>query len=282
LAGLSVAGSTVLCMSEGVDREYGADAYSPDDVLWWRLKMTPGTKRPFGDEQKISAYLACHVGREGIFTMKDLRAALGEDAFPNSAEHLNRRLRNLRLRDKWVIPSAKDDGNLAHDQYQVRVIGWHPGTGLPRPKNDAPSESTRRKVLARDKSVCQVCFTPGGEPYADLPEKLARLTLGHRVPGKRLDSTATVDDLQTECARCNESVRDELFDPVTLPEVLPILRMLRRQDKKTLLLWIESGGRSPSRVEQAFADFRRLSQTERDTATSVLRRMVGDPAPGSS
>lgn len=263
------------------DREYSSEAFSPDGTLWWRLKMTPGKNRPFGDEQKIAAYLACHVGRNGIFTMRGLRAALGEDTIPNSAEHLNRRLRNLRLRDGWDIPSAKDDGSLAHDEYQVCKIGWHPGVGVARPKNDAPSDATRRKVFARDKSVCQVCFTPGGAPYADMPGKVARPTLGHRVPGKRLDSKATVDDLQTECARCNETVRDELFDPVTLLEVLPTVRNLRRQDKVELLSWMQAGRRPVSRAEEAYANLRRLSRAEQEEAMQVLSRMVGDPRPGS-
>lgn len=267
--------------NETADRGYSAEAYSPDGTLWWRLEMSPDVNRRFGDEQKISAYLACHVGLNGIFTMRDLRAALGVDTIPNGAEHLNRRLRNLRLRDGWAIPSAKDDGNLAHDQYQVRKIGWHPGTGRPRPKNGAPSDSTRRKVFARDRSVCQVCFTPGGELYVDMPEKVARLTLGHRVPDKRLDNKATVDELQTECARCNETVRDELFDPVTLPEIMPTVRNLRRQDKLELLRWFGAGRRSVSPVEQAYGNLRRLSRSEQESALQDLRRMVGDPSPGS-
>lgn len=262
------------------DRQYSAEAFAPDGTLWWQLKVAPGMKRRFGDEQKISAYLACHVGEGGTLTMRGLRAALGEAAIPNDAEHLNRRLRNLRLRDGWDIPSAKDDGSLAHDEYLVRKIGWHPGTGRPRPKADAPSDATRRKVFARDKSVCQVCFTPGGEPYVDMPDKTARLTLGHRVPGKRLDSRATVDELQTECARCNETVRDELFDPVTLPEIWPTVRNLPRQAKKELLRWMQDGKRSVSRAEQAYADVRRLSQGEQQEALQRLARMVGDPRPG--
>ncbi|MET9315979.1 hypothetical protein ABZX12_29535 [Kribbella sp. NPDC003505] len=262
------------------DRHYPSEAYSPDGTLWWQLKLTPGKKRRFGDEQKIAAYLACHVRKNGRFTMRELRAALGEATIPNDAEHLNRRLRNLRLRDGWDIPSAKDDGSLAHDEYLVRKIGWHPGTGAPRPTGDAPSEATRRKVFARDKSICQVCFTPGGEPYADMPDKMARPTLGHRVPGKRLDSKATVDELQTECARCNETVRDELFDPVTLPEILPTVRNLPRQAKKELLRWMQDGKRSASRAEQAYADLRRLSRDEQKQAVQILSRMVGDPRPG--
>jgi hypothetical protein len=256
--------------------EYPAEAHAPDGTLWWQLKQTPGKKRPFGDEQKIAAYLAYHVAKGGTFTMRSLRAALGADTIPNDAEHLNRRLRNLRTRDKWVIPSAKDDATLSHDEYRVRELGWHPGSGVTRPRNDAPSDATRRKVFARDKSICQVCFTPAGEPYVDMPDRVARPTLGHRVPGKRLDSRATVDELQTECARCNESVRDELFDPVTLPEVMPTIRNLKRAEKSELLAWLEARQRTPSRVEQVYADARRLSASERESLVTELRTMTGD------
>jgi hypothetical protein len=113
-----------------------------------------------------------------------------------------------------------------------------------RPVNDVPSDAVRRKVFERDKSMCVICGTPSKEPYNDLPEKTARLTLGHRLPGKRLTRKATVDELQAECGRCNETVRDEIFDPVTLPEGLPSIKGLKRRDKERLLQWLEAGMRT--------------------------------------
>ncbi len=110
-------------MSEPSATDFPREAYAPDGLLWWRLTTAPGqAKRQFGDEQKIAAYLACVVGEGGVFTMRLLREALGEETIPNNAEHLNRRLRTLRL-DGWDIPSAKDDGSLAHDEYRVSRIG---------------------------------------------------------------------------------------------------------------------------------------------------------------
>lgn len=251
------------------------EAYAPDGTLWWRLTLAPGAKkRRLGDEQKIAAYLACEVGRGGIFTMRSLRTALGADTVPNDAEHLNRRLRTLRLRDGWDIPSAKDDGSLAHDEYRVRKIGWHPGTGKARPTNDTPSDKVRRLVIERDKNTCQVCYTRFGDSYVDRPEKVARPTIGHRIPGKRLSKSATVDELQAECARCNEPVRDELFDPVTWPEVSPSMRNLPRSEKAQLLDWLEGGERKPSRAEGVYADIRRLSDAEQVVALVELQRMV--------
>jgi hypothetical protein len=142
--------------NEGVTslKRYRPEDYAPDGTLWWQLKTRPGTKRAkFGDEPKIAAYLA-HLGMDAVFTMRSLRAALGEETIPNDAEHLNRRLRQLRLRDKWEIPSARDDGALDADQYRICEIGWHPGTGLPRPRSAAPSAAIRRKVFERDKRTC--------------------------------------------------------------------------------------------------------------------------------
>lgn len=206
--------------------------------------------------------------------MRSLREALG-DTVPNDAEHLNRRLRTLRNRDGWIIDSQRNDATLAHDEYRVEKIGWHPGTGRPRPKNDMPSDSVRRAVFERDNRTCQICFTVAGEPYVDMPDKIMRPTLGHRIPGKRLSRSARVDELQTECARCNEPVRDEVFDPLTLPELLPSIKRLKRADKERLLDWVEHGTRPRVEIELAYAHSRRLSESEREQLRGQLRRMVG-------
>lgn len=255
--------------------EYPPEAYAPNGELWWKLQASPGSKRRFGDEQKIAAWLAFNRSTGETFTMRALRAALGEDRLPNSAEHLNRRLRTLRTRDGWVIPSAKDDGSLAHDEYRVKKMGWHPGIGTPRSKNDLPSDKMRRLVFERDKSTCVICGVASKEPYDDMPEKNARMTLGHRIPGRRATSEATVDELQTECARCNETVRDEIVNPITLDEVWPSMRQLKRGDKEQLLRWLEQGRRSKTKVDDIYADARRLSWNEREVLLTELRAMVG-------
>jgi 5-methylcytosine-specific restriction endonuclease McrA len=260
------------CCMDGAD--YPAEAYAPNGELWWRLKIAPGkTKLRFGGEQKIAAWLAFNRAVGQTFTMRDLRLALGEVDVPDDAEHLNRRLRTLRLRDGWKLPSQKDDGSLAHNEYRVKRVGWHPGTGKPRPKPDLPSDSIRRKVLERDKRTCVVCGIGSRDPYVDMPDKHARMTIGHRIPGNRMTSAATVDELQTECARCNETVRDELPDPVTLEELLPVVRNLKRADKEELLRWLEHG-RRPSRVDEAYSSGRLLSDVERGLLVATLREMT--------
>ncbi|MEU0532247.1 HNH endonuclease [Amycolatopsis tolypomycina] len=237
--------------------------------------MAPGTKQPFGDEQKLAAWLAFNCELGDVITMRQLRAAIGGEDGPNEAEHLNRRLRMLRQRDGWQIPSARDDASLGHDEYRLDAKGWYPGSGKARPRLDTPSDSVRRQVFERDGRACVVCGVAAGEMYDDRPGRRVRLTLGHRVPGKRLDREVSVNELQTECARCNETVRDELPDPVTLPELLPRIRKLPRADKRTLLEWVRAGERTKSKVDLLYVEIRRLSAAERSLMIENLEKGAG-------
>jgi hypothetical protein len=133
---------------------------------------------------------------------------------------------------------------------------------------------TRRQVFERDKNMCVICGAIAGEPYDDMPDRNARLTIGHRIPGKRLTSKASVDELQAECSRCKETVRDEMFDPRTLPQILPRVRSMSRQEKAQLLEWLEAGRRSRTRLEETYADARRLGEGELELLVDDLRMMT--------
>lgn len=261
-------------MSPG-DADLPASAFRPDGEPLWSSLPLPGGKRRPGDEPRVAAWLAFTQGVGGVFTMRELRKALGGDAAPNDAEHLNRRLRNLRTKWDWQIDSARDDGSLKTDQYKVVAVGWYPGSPNPKPFNDAPSDKTRRLVFERDQHTCVVCGATAGEPYDDLPARRVRLTLGHRTPGARLSRVATVDDLQAECSRCNEVVRDRVFDPVTLPQLLPMVRALPRRDKQALSEWLKAGSRSKSETERVYQHCRRLSPSEVDRLLDVLQATLG-------
>ncbi|GAA2338157.1 hypothetical protein GCM10009854_12950 [Saccharopolyspora halophila] len=252
----------------GASGDYPPQAYAPSGELWWRLEVAPGkSRRRFGAEQRIAAWLAFNRREGQIFTMRDLRAALGEDA-----EHLNRRLRKLRG-DHWQILSQKDDGSLAHDEYRVGEVGWHPGSGKPRPRRADVSDRLRTQVIRRDQSTCRVCGVVATDPYPDVPDRRAVITVGHRIPGKRLDRSATADDLQAECERCNGSVRDEVADPETLAEVRPEVRMMKKAEKEELLAWLENG-RTTSSVQRLYLRARRLAESEREVLIGDLRLMT--------
>lgn len=243
--------------------------------MWWRLEKQPGTRREFGDERKIAAWLAFNVREGDTFTMRDLRRELGEPARPNSAEHLNRRLRNLRP-DGWIVFSYRDDASLPNDTYRLKRIGWHPGLGTARPGRGGVSAGMKRRVLERDHRRCVVCFVGGGEPYPGEPGTVAVLTVGHRVPGCRAGRAATLDELQAECQRCNETVRDEMPDPPELAEVRPAIKRLNRDERRTLLDWLSAGHRLRSRVDDVFDLVRLLTPDERARVKSDLQEMLGD------
>lgn len=254
---------------------YPPEAYAPSGELWWKLTRDPESNRPYGGERKIAAWLAFDVGVGGVFTMRDVRRALGVAGDePNEAEQLNRRLRNLRP-DGWVVYSYRTDASLPVDTYRLEKIGWHPGLGTARPVAHAISASMRRRVIERDGRRCVICGVGRAEPYPGDPVSAAVLTAGHRVPERRESRVRSLDELQAECQRCNETVRDELPDPLTAEEVMPDVRRLGRADRATLLAWLSAGHRLRSRLDEVHDRVRALTPEERATVLAALREMSG-------
>ncbi|MEV4454674.1 HNH endonuclease signature motif containing protein [Microbispora sp. NPDC049633] len=259
-------------------RDYPAEAYAPNGQLWWRLRYQPGTRRPFGDERKLAAWLTFNVNEGDTFTMADLRRGLGDEV-PNDAEHLNRRLRALRP-DGWRIPSNTDDRTLPIGTYRLEAKGWHPGLG-PRPKRDAVSDADRRRIFNRDGWRCVVCGVGSGEPYPENPDSKAVLTVGHRV-ARDLGGSVELDNLQTECKRCNEPLRHELGFPETLTELLPEVKRFRKSELEILLSWLQAKQRIRNRVDAAYDRARRLSEGEQEQLKHTLRKMIQGSREGNS
>ncbi|WP_396712057.1 HNH endonuclease [Microbispora sp. H11081] len=210
--------------------------------------------------------------------MTDLRRALGDNN-PNNAEHLNRRLRRLR-RDGWRVPSNVDDRTLPVGTYRLEAKGWHPGLGT-RPRSEEVSAADRRRVFDRDNWRCVVCGVGSGEPYPEDPASRAVLTVGHRIP-RDLGGSVEIDNLQTECKRCNEPLRQELGLPETLAELLPQVRRFTTADLKTLLSWLQAKQRIRTRVDTAYDRARRLSEGEQELLKQTLLKMIqGDPKSSS-
>ena len=260
-------------MSGSDPRRYPTEAYAPSGDLWWELDHIPGTKRRFGGERRIAAWLTFNVDEGELFTMRDLRNALGDEAVPNDAEHLNRRLRNLRP-DGWVIPSNKDDRTLGIGVYRVERKGWHPAIGA-RPKREAVSADARRRIFDRDGRRCVICGVGEAEPYPNEPGTKAVLTVGHRTPRELGGSSTDLNNLQTECQRCNEPVRQAMGLPESLAEVLPDVRSLRKAELRDLLTWLQAGQRTRNRLDSIYDRARMLSAGERDELAAKLRAMLG-------
>lgn len=269
-AAAAVAGHTAV-----VKEEYKTEGpLTLHGLPWWRPQITPGMKqRKLGGEKRIAAYLNFNVAVGEEFTMRQLREELGREDVAEGAEQLNRRLRNLRP-DGWRIASYKDDRSLAAHTYRLDHIGTRVWLGE-RNKRDVISAKARRLVFERDNLTCAVCGIAKGDEYHEFPSRTARMTVGHRVPGERLGG-ASVDELQAECAMCNEPLRDEIPDPETYAEVLPEVRSLKTAELRELRAWLQSGRRSRSKVERVYGRIRRLSQTDREEMARKVSAMLAD------
>ncbi|WP_197505758.1 HNH endonuclease [Mycobacterium sp. 852002-53434_SCH5985345] len=238
------------------------------DIAWWKLRIAPGTNRPFGGEKRLAAYLYFNVDVGGTFTMRQLREALGEEDTPEQAEHLNRRLRNLKPQG-WRFTSYKDQYGQAMDEYVLQEKGNKLWLGE-RTKRPTISNALKRQVYERDLNRCVICGVGAGEPYPGEPGTAARLTVGHRTAGAR-HGGASVDNLQTECARCNEPVGDTPPNPEVLGEVMASVKQLGAADKAALLAWLESGYRHRSKVDFAYDRTRKLAVSEKEQVMEFLR-----------
>ncbi|MEU6184777.1 HNH endonuclease [Nocardia sp. NPDC047038] len=259
-------------------QDYPAEAYALDGQLWWTLPFYPGTKRPYGAVNKIAAWLYFNKRVGDRFTIRELREAVGTDNAPNYQEHFNRRLRELRALG-WLLPSSQEDAELRTDEYRVGVKGWHPGAG-PRPKfSSRISPAVQRTVFDRDGRRCVICGVASGEPYPAAPTEMAAITIGHRIPQK-FGGSDDIDNLQVECQRCNEPMREEAGLPVTFDEVYAQIRRLKRAEKETMLRWMRSGRRSRSRLDVLYDQARQLSPNEKRQLTERLELATDQPSLG--
>ncbi|WP_223774825.1 HNH endonuclease [Streptomyces sp. 135] len=175
----------------------------------------------------------------------------------------------------WVIRTNRDRPSLQPDQLYLEAIGrpvWEPehrAAGLRQ-----ISSKTRRLVLERDGHACRRCGHAAGEAYADDPSAHVRLTVGHVNP-HRSGSAAEAEDLITECARCNETVRHLTGVQMTKEQVWDRVTELRRRDKQELLSWMKADGRAMSQMERVWAMYRQLPAVLREDLRRDLDGLLG-------
>ncbi|MCF3937177.1 HNH endonuclease [Gordonia tangerina] len=246
------------------------DPIAPDRRPWWKPRKRLDMNREMSGQHLIAAYLWHNRKIGEVFTMRELRVAIGEDGKPNDDEHLNRRLRALKDQG-WLFSSYKSREGQNVEDYILDAKGARTWLGEKVAKRDAVSAKTRREVFERDGNRCVICGRGAGEPYdEDQPEVTARLTIGHRVAGARL-ADASADNLRTECARCNEPVNDSPPDPETYRAVMAEVRRLPSAERRRLLEWIDAGWRLPTKTDQIWDRVRRLAVSEKKHVAEELR-----------
>jgi hypothetical protein len=247
-------------------------ARSPSEEVWWKLRSWPGKTQHFGVEPKLAAWLNFNAKVGDVFTIRQLRQALGGTAGPNTQEHFNRRLRNLR-KYGWFVLSSRDAGNLKSNEYRLEQIGSPIWLGKSNYGSKSISEKTRYEIFASDGNRCLLCGIGEGEPYPDQPDRFARLTLGHFVA----DSFRGPNDpanLRTECSRCNRPVKEEARRSESAAELWPKIRSLSRAGKARLFAWIEKGYRQRDIIDTLFDQIRVLPAIQRDQIRVRLKRSL--------
>ena len=223
-------------------------------------KPTAPPNRRFGVTKRLAAWVYFNMSVGDTVKMRHLREVISNGGAPNTDEHFNRRFRELRDAG-WALSSIKEDGTLGIDEYRLDKVGLRIWLEEERRPRATISQRLRRQVFERDQFQCQVCGCRAGEEYPGEPGSRVRITAGH-IRAKALDGTVDLINLRTECARCNEPMRDEASIGFGLNEIWPSVRRLGEREKLLLLRWLESGHRPPSELLQLFDSIRQLDPDE--------------------
>lgn len=236
------------------------EKYNPDGIVWWKIG---------GATRRIAAYLWHNVPVGSTFTLAQVREATGTELQTQS----DRRLRELREQG-WRIVGYKDDPTLETHCYRLEICGNRVWLGE-KNERDYVSAKIRRQVFFRDSNTCVICGVSAGESYPDRPELRARMTIGHRIPNQRLGE-ATLENLQTECARCNEAIRDLLDDPLAFEDVKNDIAALTSRELLTLQQWVTDGKRNFTNMEMLFSQIRYMSSNERNKVELFIQALVDE------
>ncbi|MGA5128683.1 HNH endonuclease [Streptomyces olivoreticuli] len=216
-----------------------------------------------GTRIRVALWLRGEVGEGGTFSKQQLREAI------KGREQVDRRMRDLRPAG-WVIKNYRDKPSLGADELYLEKMGlpiWdkeHRAAGLRQ-----ISAKTRRLVYERDGHMCRRCGIAAGEAYPDEPGSRARLTLGHVVPHKD-GSAAGPEDLITECARCNETVRHLTGVQMTEGQVWDRVLDLPNKERKALLAWMMHDSRPATPTEKVWGMYRQLPAAHREALKREL------------
>lgn len=212
----------------------------------------------------MAAWLRWNVDLNERFTTRALRAALGV-----TQEHFQRRQRELRQDFLWDYRTSQEDPALGEECILI-AYGWSPGQGK-RPAKSSISQKVRRQVFVRDGGRCVICGVAAGEKYED--GKAAVLTAGH-VRANAHGGSAALDNLQTECNRCNEASRADTGSVADPQAVLERVKSLSKPNRLEMLRWLRAGKRSRSNLDRAYDEVRLGGPQVRDAVLEYLEKVA--------
>lgn len=224
----------------------------------WNDPDIPGNP---GTMIRIALWLVQEIGAGNTFTKEQLR-----QAFPGKSQ-ADRRMRDLRPYG-WVIRTNTEDATLAPEEQRFVSPGvpvWDPAARRSADVRRPLPAKERDDVLARDGYLCTTCGIAAGESYADDSNLTATLSVSRRevvLPGGRLASGWV-----TECNRCRAGSTGVT---ARADEVLASIRNLDPGERRRLAAWARQGKRTPTSLDRAWSELRRLPPEAREAVLAEL------------
>ncbi len=190
------------------------------------------------------------IGVGVVFTRADIEAA-----FPGVGQ-IDRRVRGLR-ESGWTIVTNRQDKNLRPGQLRCDQFGVDHRT-------PGPTDYVRRAVILRDRRQCQVCGIIAGHPYPGEPDSAANIEAARRTGARGYAASAW----EARCGRCFGA--DNGHPTGDADHVWSAIDELSREDKETLLAWMEIGRRPIDNTEALFAELCAFSPRERARITASI------------
>jgi hypothetical protein len=210
-----------------------------------------------GARIRAALWLAQEIGEGGTFRKAQLRAA-----FP-SVEQIDRRVRELR-EDGWVFATNREDLALASDELRlVRIGGAVWDKSYRRARTSSISANDRKATFAADGFACRHCGVAAGEPFADDPIRIARLSVA-RSPSPESRGLVTLCD---RCIAAGPGAGTADLDAVVRDG-----RQLDPADREQLLRWMARDERDRTALDRVWARWRTLSHDLRDQAKRQLEQ----------
>lgn len=240
---------------------YPIEAQNSIGELWWQ-----STRRgESGLRPRIASWVQWNKEEGETFTTNEIRKALNANA-----EQFQRRQRELRNWG-WAFDSYQDDPSLDVGEYRLRRKGWWPGSSDPKPKANEISAATRRSLFDRDGSRCVICGYAAGEFYEDGTP--VHLTAGHIIASSH-GGSSNLDNLQTECSRCNETVRADTGTAIDSAAAWESIKKLNKAEKVELYTWIQHRKRIRSKLDHAFDLYRSCTPAGKTEIEKSLKSFV--------
>jgi 5-methylcytosine-specific restriction endonuclease McrA len=180
---------------------------------------------PRGAKKRLREYLVRNVGK--VLESKTLQEVAG------GAVQYDRRLRELREAEGWLIYSHNDDANLKPGQYVLQELPPDKPIRFER----GISKKLRAAVLDRNGFTCQMCgLTPGDIDLAS--GRKVRLHIGH-IKDKSLGGKEELSNLRTLCSTCNQGAKNVTGEKPGTIWLLSQIRRAGQDEQRAVLLWLK-------------------------------------------